>query len=197
MTARPFPPADIATREPIIEIVATGTEMCRFYSNSHGSIYFAMDAAGRLNAPDGSYGTLYAARAADGAFAEIFLRNVGMTALNPVMVGAKGMVRIAALKDLRFACLYGPGLSILGATAEVTHSSITAYDLSQAWSKAIYDHPADVDGIAYRSRHDDNEICYAIFDRAQLKIKVSREQTDLDEEWFWELLVKYKVGFLS
>lgn len=39
------------------------------------------------------------------------------------------------------------------------------YDIAWAWSRAIYDHPADVAGIRYRARHDD-DLSIALFERA-------------------------------
>ena len=35
------------------------------------------------------------------------------------------------------------------------------------YGRAIYDHPAVPDGIAYRSKHHDDEICIALFDHAR------------------------------
>jgi hypothetical protein len=197
VTDRPFPPKDIATRQPNITTVAAGTTIYRIYPASFGSIYFDAGTTGRLNAPDGAYGVLYAAAARDGAFAESLLRNVGRTALDDALLTVKGLVTIRATGALHLASLYGPGLTVLGATAEVTHSGVMSYDLSQAWSKALHDHPAKVDGIAYRSRHDDDEICYAIFERARGKLSVDAEQADLHQPWIWPLLTKYRVRFMT
>ncbi len=46
--------------------------------------------------------------------------------------------------------------------------------------------------IGYRSRHDDDEICYGIFDRAHEKLTVEMEQPDLHQAWIWPLLTKYR-----
>ncbi len=196
MTARPFPPADIATRVPIIETLAAGTIIYRFYSNGFDPVYFPEDTGGRLNAPDGAYGTLYAARSTGGAFAETFLRNAGKTLIDDAIVKKKGMVELRLVAELYLACLHGPGLAILGATAEVTHAGLSSYDLSQAWSKSLHDHPAGIDGIAYRSRHDDDEICFAIFDRAAPKLALQLQQAEIDQPWFWDLVDRYRVSYL-
>ena len=191
MSRRPFPPADFPQRAPVTEVIDAGTTIFRFYKNGYGSTYFAMDRGGRLNAPDASYGVLYAAQSVNGAFAETFLRDPGHNRVDGSMLHSKGLVHLRATVDLRLASLFGPGLANIGATAEVTHSGVGEYDLSQDWSRALYDHPADFDGIAYRSRHDDNEICYAIFDRAQRKIQVADEYPDLDRDEIWELIDRY------
>ena len=73
MTA-PRPPADLAGRTPLTLTLATGTELHRFYPAGLEPIYFDKSLSGRLNAPDGRYGVLYAAARPQGAFAETFLR---------------------------------------------------------------------------------------------------------------------------
>jgi hypothetical protein len=51
------------------------------------------------------------------------------------------------------------------------------------------------DGIAYRARHDDNEICYALFDRSKPAMaEVDRDEVLLDADWFYDLLNYYSVG---
>jgi len=148
---------------------------------------------GRLNAPDGSYGVLYAAKAVDGAFAEVFLRTRGRTVIDLDFIRSRAYARLKATRDLKLVEMHGPGLAILGATAEVTHSGLP-YDVAQAWSMALQSHPGNFDGIAYRSRHDDPEICYAIFERAASAIAGERWVVDLDVNWFWDLADKYKIG---
>jgi hypothetical protein len=58
----------------------------------------------------------------------------------------------------------------------------------------LIDHPVSPDGIAYHARHDDTELCYAIFNRAESAIgEVSRE-LDLDQDWSWRVDAPYGVG---
>jgi hypothetical protein len=49
-------------------------------------------------------------------------------------------------------------------------------------------------GIAYYARHDDEALCYAIFDRARSAIKEVKREINLDKSWFWKLAQRYKVG---
>ncbi len=81
----------------------------------------------------------------------------------------------------------------IGATAEVAHDGLP-YDTPQSWSTAIADHPIRVDGVAYHARHDDTELCCAIFDRARASITVESPIKDLDQDWFWRLAQRYGVG---
>jgi hypothetical protein len=55
-------------------------------------------------------------------------------------------------------------------------------------------HPAKADGIAYYARHDDEELCYALFDHAPEPVAVEDRQADLDVDWFWRLADRYGVG---
>ena len=37
--------------------------------------------------------------------------------------------------------------------------------IAQRWSRALWEHPQQPDGIIYRSRHDPSKVCAALFDR--------------------------------
>ena len=189
----PLPPADIAARDPVVRYLAAGTLVHRFHTAAFDPIFHDRTNAGRFNAPDGSYGVLYAAETVDGAFAEVFLRSPGRTTLGLDFIEAKAYATLRAIRDLRLVELHGPGLSRLGATAEIAHSGLP-YTAAQAWSKAIHALKDNVDGIAYRSRHDDAEICYALFDRTAPAVIEDRRVSNLDVDWFWQLMDKYRLG---
>ena len=189
----PLPPGDLASRTPETTTVAAGAPLHRFYTKAHDPIFFDTSDSGRLNAPDASYGVIYAARDAHGAFAETFLRRPGRTMLDPELLAAKGYVHMEATTDLTLVKLAGPGLAILGATAEVVHSGLP-YDASQAWSKAINGTYAAVHGIAYHARHDDEALCYALFDTCRPLLLEVERRLDLDEDWFWRLALRYRLG---
>ena len=84
-------------------------------------------------------------------------------------------------------------MSPSSATAEVVHGGLP-YDVPQMWSKALSGHKDDAHGIAYYARHDDEALCYALFDRAGDAVRVTERRTDLDQDWFWRLASRYKVG---
>lgn len=192
MTA-PRPPEDIASRDPLLSNLAAGEFVHRFHTAKHGAIFFDRTLGGRLNAPDGSYGVLYAAQSLAGAFAETFLREPGRTLLAIDFVASKAYARLRVLRPLVLIKLGGPGLARLGATAEVTHGGLP-YDIPHGWSEALRSHPAKVDGIAYYARHDDEALCYALFDHAPAPVELTEQNTDLDADWFWRLAEKYGVG---
>jgi hypothetical protein len=69
--------------------------------------------------------------------------------------------------------------------------------LPQKWAAALYAHPGCFDGIAYRSRHDDDTICYAFFDRPPAcvqKSALSDEKNLSDCDWFWQEMIRYRIG---
>ena len=189
----PLPPLDIAGRTPAVHTLKPGALLHRFYTKRYEPAYFDGSDSGRFNAPDGSYGVLYAAEAVAGAFAETFLRTPGRTMLPPDLLAAKGYVRFKVKRPVRLIRFAGPGLARVGATAEVSHRS-QPYDVPQAWSKALHDHPAMADGIAYTAHHDDEALCIALFDRASDALTEVERRLDLDQEWFWELAELYGIG---
>jgi hypothetical protein len=119
----PRPPADLADRPPIITTVPTGRVLHRFFTAANAPIHFDRSQDGRLNAPDGTYGVLYAAKRPQGAFAETFLRQPGHTQLAADLIARKAYVTLAVTRPFRLINLHGPGLARLGATAEVTHGA--------------------------------------------------------------------------
>lgn len=192
MTA-PLPPPDIDARTPRLFTVAAGEVLHRFYTSAFEPIHFDFGRGGRLNAPDGSYGVLYASQEVNGAFAETFLRQPGRQQIPADLLAAKAYVRLRANRELSFIRLAGTGLAPLGATAEVTHGGLP-YDIPQAWSAALHAHSVGADGIAYMSRHDNSRICYAIFNRAQTSVSEIDRNSDLDVDWFWTVGEVYDVG---
>jgi len=189
----PRPPDNVASRRPRLFRLRAASIVHRFYTAEYEPIFFDPSREGRLNSPDGSYGVLYAAREAHGAFAETFLRRPGQTLIDQGLLGRKAYARLEITTDLNLIRLAGPSLAILGATAEVVHGGLP-YDVPQAWSKALFEHPLRPDVIAYYARHDDEAICYAIFDRARNAVREIDRETDLDQDWFWPLAQRYRVG---
>lgn len=189
----PLPPSDIAGRTPRLVRIPAGTDLERFFNKTQEPIYHDCSHGGRLNAPDGSYGVLYAARRTRGAFAETFLRTPGRRMLDPALLARKARVTLEATRELTLIDFDGPGLAVLGATAEVVHGS-PPYVCPHTWSAALHGHPAGVDGIAYSARHDPHETCYALFDRSATAIRERSRDPNLDADWFWQLADVYGVG---
>lgn len=188
----PFPPADFARRDLPVESVPTGSAFVRIHRTGAEALHFSMSGENRVDDPLGRYGVCYAARTLEGAFAETCLRQVGARLLAFSQTVARSVSVLTATAELRLAGLHGPGLAPTGATAAVSSGT---YDLSQPWSRAIYDHPAEVDGIAYRSNHDNGEFCVALFERSRGRLR-SGPAIELihDRARLAALLDRYKVG---
>lgn len=189
----PLPPTDLAKRSPL-EVEIQPTEILhRFFSRAFDPIYFDKGRDGRLNAQDDSYGVLYAAKTVQGAFAETFLRNPGLTQLPTDLLDRKAYVTLEILRPLKFVKMAGAGLARIGATAQVVHGG-KPYDGPQAWSSALHQHPGVYDGIAYNARHDDEALCYALFERAAGAVREATQIIDLDQDWFWSIAEPYGIG---
>ena len=189
----PLPPANLDGRAPNLIHLPAGEVLHRFYTRRLDPIFFDHSRDGRLNAPDGGYGVLYAAQSVAGAFAETFLRVPGRTLIPTDFLALKAYVRLRVTRPLTLIKFSGPGLGRLGATAEVVHSG-RPYDIPQAWSQALKAHPVRADGIAYTARHDDEALCYAVFDGGAASVEAISQETDLDQDWFWRVAEPYGVG---
>ena len=189
----PLPPADLGNRTPLEIRLRPNAILHRFFSSGYDLIYFYRGQDGRLNAPSHTYGVLYAAKTAHGAFAETFLRNPGRTLLPTDLLTSKAYVTIEVLRPMKLVRMAGPGLARIGATAQVVHGG-KPYHGPQAWSEALYRHPGNFDGIAYNARHDDEALCYAIFERASAALREASRETNLDRDWFWDIAETYGVG---
>lgn len=193
---QPEPPADLPSRVPHLVHLPAGAVLHRFFTARFDPVFFDRSLDGRLNAPDGSYGVLYAAETPAGAFAETFMRAPGRTLIPPDLLAAKAYVQLRVVRPLTLVKFSGPGLGRLGATADVVHGG-KPYGTPQAWSRALRSHPVRADGISYTARHDDEAACCALFDAALLLVEELKRDANLDADWFWQLADPYGVGLAS
>ena len=193
----PFPPANLATRTIQTWTLAKGTVVHRIHSARYGAVFFDNGTGGRLNAPNGTYGTCYIAAGYLGAFAEALLRTPGVQILDPALIYSKAYAEIEVVRDLKLVSMDGANLARLGATAEVTHGSLP-YTCPQAWSAAIHALTAGFDGILYTSRHDPSQVCYALFDRKpdDLIIRMA-VRTLINDSRFYQALDRYDIGLTA
>lgn len=198
LLSAPTPPLDLHRRKLVIEEMPAGTQIHRFHTAAHPATFFDTTQGSRFNSPDGSYGVMYAALDRRGAFAETFLRNVGSTAISETLVESKACAEFTLANRVRAVRLRGYGLAPIGATASVCSCPGPPYTLPQAWSAALYNHPDKPEAIFYGSRHDDEALCLAIFDRARDSLDFQISVTNLlDKAWFYELMDAYGVGLLA
>jgi hypothetical protein len=108
------------------------------------------------------------------------------------MIDARGITTFVVTRPTRVVELHGSALARLGATAAVASG---AYDAARLWSRALWSHPGEPEGLMYRCRHDDGEHAVALFDRARCAIEpVERAALRADRDWFGRLLDRYALA---
>lgn len=151
---------------PKVELLDAGAEFIRVHLIGKGAVWFGPAAgslpAYRFDAPGGQYRVLYAARRIKGAFVETVLHRKNRL-LTRAFVDARSWTVLRLRRGLRIAKLYDEGLRWHGTDARV--SSDTDYSHARAVALAIWSSSPDIDGLAYRSSHNDGEVCYALFNR--------------------------------
>jgi hypothetical protein len=92
--------------------------------------------------------------------------------------------------------MHGSNLARLGVTAEMASGS--DYAGSQLWSRALWEHSDQPDGILYRSRHDDSALCVALYDRAKDGLAIVQDRSLAeDARELARLLRRYDVGLTN
>jgi hypothetical protein len=158
-----------------IHLLERGTEVFRLHQSCYGAIYFNRDNSWRFNNPvSGEYGVLYAALDYYAALRET-LKPDKFNILSTGFLKSRCLSTLTPQRDLRLVDLAGAGLTHIGADGRLTTGS---YQISQAWSQALYRHPDRVDGLYYRSRYDPSKFCVALYDeRVELSDLVEQRVT--------------------
>lgn len=121
---------------------------------------------------------LYASPLLDGAWVETFMQELGRTTVSTKELSERPIAVIEPKRPLRLIDLCARGGQMkLGLDGRICTGS---YAISQAWSDALRDHPANVDGILFPSRHELSVPSCAIFETAKSELTWTRWGT-LDE----------------
>ena len=129
-------------------------------------------------------------------FAETFLRNPPVRILALDDLSARNIATVEVRRDLRLVPLHGSSLVRLGATAELASGG--DYEISQLWSRALWEHSNQPDGILYRSRHDDSALCVALYDRAKDGVAVVQEYSLTEDlQALARVLRRYGLGLTN
>lgn len=167
--AHPNPPEDLNECE--LPLTNQSGPWLRIHKSKHGAIYFARETFNRFDAPKKEYGVLYCAEDFYAAFIETLGWSTGSRDISEKSLSTRRLASITSSRALQFVNLTGSGLAHIGADAEIC----TGRDryLSQQWSRALWAHPAQPDGICYISRHDLQRVCYALFERTAVELNVT------------------------
>lgn len=155
-----------------LPVTALTTPIIRIHRRMHAHDFFGRTGNNRFDAPDGSYGVLYAGRTLAAAFSETFLRDPPRDIVFQADLDTRWRTTIDH-DPLMLLSAFGAGLRKIGVTAEI---GTCRYDVSQAWSKAIHDHSIGLDGIMWAGRHDNTTRSIALFERARSKLKSHRQE---------------------
>jgi hypothetical protein len=147
--------------------IAPGERMIRVHHQDKGAIFFGPPAGkaanNRFDATAGEYRVLYAAMRLEGAFVETVLRRPIGRVLRRAFVDERVHSAIAPRRPLTLAKIFDEGLQVLGIDAGTI--SVDDYTASRSLALAVHQEFPDLDGVAYRSRYDNGEICFGVFDR--------------------------------
>src|SRR5262249_43073698 len=145
----------------------------RIHRSSHTFAHFGKDGAGRFDDPLKKYGVLYVALRPEAAFAEVFLRQLSLMLILESDLKERSLSEILA-KPIKCVDLTGAGLRRLSCDNRV--STERPYHTTGCWSRALFEHPQEPDGIIYLSRHNPRFRCVALFERAGRRLKVKSTQ---------------------
>jgi hypothetical protein len=174
----PLPPADLHSEALPIHKLDAGGRIHRLHQSRYVAKYFGRSGDWRFDAPDNSFGTLYAGLTAEVAFVETILRGRGRFVAQAELE-VRSFCTFMTKRPLKLVSLYGAALTRLKATAAI--SSSPTYDVSQAWALAFWSHPDQPDGIVYRSTHDDDHHALVLFDRASAAIDAGTSVNVMDD----------------
>ncbi len=174
----PLPYADLNAKFPLTHTLPAGTVILRIHPAAHGAIYFGDKGDYRFDAPDHSFGVMYAGQDDECCFIESFGQTTSAPAVSGAYIEQRHLSDIKLEVDLMLIDLVeSAGLARLGADGRLLTGS---YTVSQAWSAALKEHPSKPGGIRYRSRRDPVRIAYAIYERSIADFSVSDRGSLMD-----------------
>jgi len=162
----PDPPAGLSSRS--LPLKQSSGPWIRIHACSREAAFFGRTGDNRFDAPDGSYGVLYAAEDTLGAFVETFGDPLDIRLVSRADLAKRCQARVTVARGLRLVDLTAKGLRQIGADARLASGDRA---MAQRWGLALWQHPSKPDGIAYRVRHDPSKEAVAIFDRAKTLVK--------------------------
>jgi hypothetical protein len=183
---------------PVLPLPA-GSALWRVHSASRGPVWFG-PAPGegprnRFDAPGGEYRVCYFGESPDVSVAETLIRQPHTRLIQRGRLEERTVSRFTTLRELRVVLLHGPGLVRMGVGADEAHAY--PYDGCQRLALQLWSHSDRVDGIEYRSRWDNDRLCFALFDRAADALGEPEEALRLaDPRIFNPIFRLYDIGVL-
>ncbi len=158
----PEPHADLDTRSPLLYELEEGTVIYRLHSAGQVAIFFGRTGGNRFDAPDGTYGVLYAGEDEYCCFIETFGQVTGVPSVSGASLDQRSLAEITVAQTMTLIDLSASaGLARIGADGRLMDGS---HAVAQRWSAALRKHPTNPAGILYRARHDPAKLAFAIFE---------------------------------
>ena len=195
MTPKPTLPKHLP-----LTCVRVGSRWMRIHVQARNALWFGPGSGRqpihRFDDPTGRFRVCYLGTTFEVCFAETFLRNPPVRILALDDLAGRSIATVEVRRDLRLVPIHGSGLSRLGVTAELASGS--DYEGSQLWSRALWEHGDQPDGILYRSRHDDSALCVAVYGRAKDGLAIVRDDSLAeDPQQLARLLRRYGLGLTN
>jgi len=158
----PEPHADLAKRSPLLDKLKEGTVIYRLHRADRDAIFFGRTGDNRFDAPDGSYGVLYAGEDEYCSFIETCGQVTGVPSVSGAYLDQRNLAEITVTQSMSLIDLSASaGLARIGADGRLMSGS---HAVAQRWSAALRKHPTNPGGILYRARHDPAKSAFAIFE---------------------------------
>ena len=186
------PPADLDQRTLPIKLVSGS--IFRIHRTSLDGLFFGKNESERFDDPFGQYGVLYAALQPEAALAEVFLRQLSLMLVQEISLQERSITEIH-VNRLQCVDISGSGLRRVSCDNRIATEK-PCRTVGQ-WSRAFFLHPQKPDGIIYRSRHNPQFKCLAIFDRCQPNVSLGPTvplMTGTRRSWTIRQITKYNLA---
>jgi hypothetical protein len=161
----PYPPDHLPLDLPIKQI-DPGMQWWRIHKSTNAPIFFGPATTTppvyRFDAPGGEYRTLYLGKDFSAAFVETLLRNPRVPFVELAEIELRSVSVLTNNHSLVMIDLCGQGLSRIGVDNRLATGS---YEKAGQWALKLWGNAARPDGLLYRSKHNPEYICAAVFDR--------------------------------
>jgi hypothetical protein len=146
------------------------TTLFRIGRRKSGEPYFGISGAYRFDDPAKAFGTCYCGQDLDTAIAETILHDElpdhGQFKIHKDEFSTRYLVRFTG-GILKLADIRGADLKKLGGDNSL--SAEYPYNVTQLWSAAVHNHPANVDGFIFVSKQINTKKAFVVYSRARSK----------------------------
>lgn len=157
-------------------------ELVRIHWQANGPVFFGPKSgappSNRFDAPGGEYRVLYAAAELPGAYVETVLRHP-YRVMRRREADERAASRLQVRRTLTFAKVMDEGLQWHGIHAG--EISIDDYGPSRQLALDFHSAFPTIDGLAYRSRYNNGQVCFALYDRVDPEDLVPTARLDFDK----------------